>query len=94
MNYNRSKILFIAVILMFTIISCAPMGHTTKEYGFFYGLLHGFILIFSLIGKLFGADIGIHAEHNSGFFYWLGYLLGVLIFGGGSGKAASRRKTQ
>jgi len=94
MNTNKPKILFLMVLLMFTIISCAPQGTTEKEYGFLYGLWHGFILLFSVIGKLFNRDIGIHAVHNSGFTYWLGFLIGVLMFGGGSGRAATRRKSQ
>jgi hypothetical protein len=93
MNNNKSKILFIMVVLLFTIISCAPEGSSTKEYGFLYGLLHGFVLIFAVIGKIFNAHIGIYAEHNTGSLYWLGFLLGALIFGGGSGKAATSRKS-
>ncbi len=94
MNTSKPTIIFIMVLLMFTIISCAPLGATEKEYGFFYGLWHGFIFLFSIIGKLFNRDIGIYAIHNSGTLYWLGFLIGVLMFGGGSGRAATRRKSQ
>lgn len=69
--------------------SCAPEGYEHNESGFFSGLWHGFIIVFSLIGKLFGADIGIYAEHNTGFTYWLGFIIGIGGFGGG-GSAARR----
>ena len=45
------------------------------------------IIVFSIIGKIFGANIGIYAEHNTGFFYWLGFILGIGAFGGGSSSA-------
>jgi len=80
------------LFILFSLSSCAPEGVTTKEYGFFSGLAHGFLLVFTLIGKLFGAHIGIYAVHNTGFFYYLGYLIGLGIFGGGGGAASRRRR--
>ncbi len=70
-----------AIILL--IPSCAPSGYESSQAGFFSGIWHGFIIIFSLIGKLFGTDIGIYAANNSGFLYWLGFLIGIGAFGGG-----------
>ncbi len=77
------------VILLISVTSCAPSGRESEEAGFFSGFWHGLILIFSLLGKLFGFDIGIYAEHNTGFTYWLGFVLGIGGFGGGA--ASSRR---
>lgn len=52
--------------------------------GFFSGLLHGFLIIFSFLGSLV-ADIRIYAFPNSGGWYDFGYLIGVgLFFGGGA----------
>lgn len=71
-------------LLCLTMSSCAPKGYTEYEYGFFSGLWHGFCFPIALIGKLFGADIGLYAENNTGFFYWLGYIIGLFSdFGGG-----------
>ena len=87
----KTKKIAIGLIILISIISlssCAPKGYEYREAGFFSGLWHGLIIVFSLIGKLFGADIGIYAEHNTGFFYWLGFILGIGGLGGGS---ASRR---
>lgn len=74
----------ILLVLIITMSSCAPENRTYDEYGFFSGIWHGFCLPFALIGKLFGADIGIYAQHNSGFFYWVGFLLGIGGLGGGA----------
>lgn len=76
-------------LILAVLVSCAPEGSTSKEYGFFSGILHGIVFIFSLIGKMFGANVGIYAEHNSGFFYWLGFIIGLGALGGGG--ASSRR---
>ena len=88
----KRQTVFITAILFFvlcTLSSCAPEGHTYKEYGFFSGILHGFVFVFALIGKLFGADVGLYAANNTGFFYWLGFLLGLGVLGGGG--AGARR---
>lgn len=87
---NKNLILGLAlIIMMFGLTSCAPSGYERNEAGFFSGFWHGFIFIFSLIGKLFGADIGIYAENNTGFTYWLGFIIGIGGLGGGG--AAARR---
>ena len=78
------------ICLLTTLSSCAPKGHTSDEYGFFSGIIHGIVIVFALIGKLFGADVGIYAEHNTGFFYWLGFIIGIGAFGGGGGAALRR----
>jgi hypothetical protein len=89
MKKHTLLISVLLLIILFNLSSCAPEGHTRDEYGFFSGILHGIVLPFALIGKLFGADVGIYAEHNSGFLYWLGFIIGIGMLGGGG--AASRR---
>ncbi len=89
----KKQTIFFGLCLLFIIISltsCAPAGYVTHESGFFSGLVHGFVLPFALIGKLFGADVGIYAENNTGFFYWLGFIIGIGGLGGGGGAAARR----
>lgn len=80
---------FLVIFIVITLVSCAPLDYTYKEYGFFSGIWHGIVLGFSLIGKLFGVPVGLYAEHNTGFFYWLGFIFGILALGGGG--ASSRR---
>ncbi|MCB0465794.1 MAG: hypothetical protein KDC78_09010 [Aequorivita sp.] len=86
---SQKIIILLLLITLMCATSCAPAGYTYSESGFFSGLWHGFIIIFSLVGKLFGADIGIYAENNTGFTYWLGFIIGIGGFGGG-GSAARR----
>ena len=83
MNKNKITILLLFVIILTSLLSCAPSGYVPTEAGFFSGLWHGIIILFSLIGKFFGADIGIYAEHNTGFTYWLGFIMGVCGYGTG-----------
>lgn len=89
MTKKYAPYLIIFVLFTTCMTSCAPADYKSHESGFFSGLWHGFIIIFSLIGKLFGADIGIYAEHNTGFTYWLGFIIGIGGFGGG-GSAVRR----
>lgn len=51
------------------------------------GFLHGFIIVFSLIGSIF-TDVRIYAFPNSGFWYDLGFFLGASAFLGGGGAGA------
>lgn len=92
MKKNQIIILVFLLFLVFSVTSCVPEQPTVKEYGFFYGLWHGFIFIFSLIGKMFGAKVGLYAVHNTGFFYYLGFLIGLGALGGGGGGTACRKR--
>ena len=85
-TYTNYLIVALFMIVVLGLSSCAPSGYERDEAGFFSGIWHGIIVGFSLIGKLFGADIGIYAEHNSGFTYWLGFIIGI----GGLGRGATR----
>jgi len=94
MKANRVFIGLLLLLVLFFVTSCAPVGNTAEEYGFLYGLVHGFISPFVLIAKLLGANIGLYAVHNSGSLYWAGFVLGVLLLlggGGGGGYYRSRR---
>jgi hypothetical protein len=84
MKINNYLTMVAVAILLISLVSCAPAGYTSKEAGFFTGIWHGLIFFFSIVGKIFGAKIGLYAEHNSGFGYWLGFLIGI----GGIGKGA------
>jgi hypothetical protein len=87
MKTNKIALLLLVVLCITTLTSCAPNGYESDKSGFFSGIWHGIIIVFSLVGKLFGRDIGIYAEHNTGFTYWLGFIIGIGAFGGGSNSA-------
>jgi hypothetical protein len=95
MNFRSKRvrrILFIsACILMVIIAGCAhqppaPLDATDVP-GFWSGLLHGFLIVFSFVGSLF-TDIRIYQFPNSGGWYDFGYVLGAAFFLGGSGASA------
>jgi hypothetical protein len=82
---------FIALsIVVLMISSCAhqPGPSAYDPPGFWSGLLHGFLILFSFIGSLF-TDVRIYAFPNSGGWYDFGYLLGASMFLGGGGASAS-----
>ena len=67
-------------------------------YGFFSGLWHGFVFLFAvvanilswllgLVGISFLDSVQIVGRPNTGFFYYVGFFLGLCSAGGG----ASRR---
>ena len=77
---------FILLLGMVVLGGCAnqPLPGAYNPPGFFSGLLHGFMIVFSLVGSIF-MDIRIYAFPNSGFFYDLGFLIGAATFLGGAG---------
>jgi hypothetical protein len=58
--------------------------------GFWMGLWHGFILLFTFIISLFNDSVRVYDVHNSGHLYDLGFIMGVMMFGGGG--CGTRRK--
>ena len=74
-----------------------PMTDTPHDRGdiagFWTGLWHGFIVLFTFIISLFTDNIRPYEVHNTGNWYNLGFLLGVMIFfGGGSGGACKSKR--
>ena len=87
-------ILVLFMVLWVLVLSgCATheVGPVKDPPGFFHGLLHGFLILFSFIGSLF-TDYEMYAIPNSGTWYNLGFLIGASIFLGGSGSGSRRCK--
>jgi len=85
-------LIFAGLFLCAAILSaCAtqPAPSASSPPGFLHGLLHGFTILFSLVGSLF-TDYRIYGFPNSGWWYDLGYFLGASAFLGGSGASARR----
>ncbi len=68
-----------------------PAADTTGAPGFFYGLLHGFLIVIDFFIGLF-SDVRIYAYPNSGGWYDFGFLIGAGMFLGGGGGARPRRR--
>ena len=86
-------LLFLLFGAIFFLTSCAT--HSLTELvdppGFLKGLLHGFIILFSFVGSLF-TDYTMYAFPNSGGWYDFGFILGVMIFFGGGGAGAQKKR--
>jgi len=95
--YKKYLFYVFAAGLLFLLSSCANKetvtacltGHT---YGFWGGLLHGFIAPFDLIAMLFRDDITVFAQNNNGAWYAFGFLLGSGGWGFLGGKGSKKSK--
>ena len=94
MRKNRIPTVLILLALL-TLAACAPLPPAetvdpNSKYGFLWGIVHGAILPFVVLCKLFGVKAGIYAISNTGFWYWVGYFLGIGALGGGASRARRR----
>ena len=91
-NHSRSLALLGLAAVAVTLAACATQPHPNlpaSPPGFFSALLHGFIAPFALVaGILF--DTRIYAFPNSGWWYDLGFLIGLLPWTGGAAVGARR----
>ena len=89
----KKRILLIVLVSVLFVYGCATQSVTDIGHspGFFHGLLHGFIILFSFIISLF-TDYRIYAFPNAGGWYDFGFLLGVMFFFGGGGAGTCKRR--
>ena len=87
---RHARVTILMTLCLIALIGCAhqPSSVAFDSPGFFIGLLHGFIMLFSLVGSLF-MDIRVYAFPNSGGLYDFGFVLGAMMFFGGGGASAS-----
>jgi hypothetical protein len=81
---------FVVAAVLFSACATQSFQNVSNPPGFFKGLFHGFILLFSFIASLF-TDYEIYAFPNSGGWYNFGFVLGVMMFFGGGGAGARRK---
>ncbi|MBN1356982.1 hypothetical protein JXA40_12040 [bacterium] len=101
---NRNNIvfkLFVLAVFLSVLTGClaGPNSHWTEpkapsetpKAGFFAGLWHGLIAVFTLILGIF-TDIKVYEINNTGWFYDLGFLIGVGAFSHGGIRVVHKRK--
>jgi hypothetical protein len=82
---SRTALLLAATLLLAACATQGPAAVDAQAPGFFHGLFHGFVIVFSFIGSLFSDDFAIYAVPNNGGWYNFGFALGAGAFTGGSG---------
>ena len=89
------KLVFVLfVVLLMTATACAPeptCETADGEAGILWGFVHGLVFPFALIAKVLGMDYGLYDVSNTGFWYWLGYIIGFGGIYGGLFGARRRR---
>ena len=71
-------LLAVALVMLFgcadkELVNSCLKGQT---YGFWFGIWHGMIAPFDLIGMLIWDDVTVFAQNNTGFWYAFGFLIG------------------
>ena len=92
---TRISFIILVVIMLTSCATHTPEGSDWEGYGFFSGWIHGLLFPFALIAKfmsfflsLVGLDymekFEIIGDPNSGTFYYVGYVIGLIgsFFGG------------
>jgi hypothetical protein len=80
----RWRLLSVTLVLSFALAACAhqpPPSGGAPLPGFLLGLIQGYISLFDLIASLF-FPVRIYEYPNNGFFYDLGFIIGVFAFYG------------
>ena len=89
-RWPERLLLLTLVVVAFSGCAHQPPPALPGVPGFFHGLLHGVLLLVSLVGSIF-TDVRIYAFPNSGFFYDLGFVIGATAVLGGGAHTARRR---
>ena len=101
-DMEMTKLLFAVLICIIVLSGCAagpnplkgePMDSADKPAGFWRGLWHGIIAVIAFIVSWFKSSVNVYEVHNNGFWYNLGFLIGISgICGGGVGGLSRKRK--
>ncbi len=96
MKKNLSKFFILGFIFMMLVACAGPNtvedepSEKGKVAGFWRGLIHGLFAVPAFIISFFANSVHFYEVHNSGFWYNLGFLLGIGAFAGGSSSATRR----
>ncbi|NND72859.1 MAG: hypothetical protein HKN43_14875, partial [Rhodothermales bacterium] len=93
MRFHTMAVL--AILFVVLLSGCAPgpnelsgsPGSSGEIAGFWLGIWHGFIMLFTFIASLFSDSVSVYEAHNTGAWYNLGFVFGASLFFGGSGGA-------
>lgn len=88
---KKLLLVFLILFAFLLIVGCVPGSNRIegipdyegKIYGFWSGLLHGWIAPFTFVISLFSDHVHFYEVHNNGGWYNLGFLLAIGAFAGG-----------
>jgi hypothetical protein len=94
-NRQRMVLAGMASAAALAVVACATQPHpahldSSQPPGFWLGLAHGFLMLFSFIASFF-MDVRIYNYPNAGGWYDFGFLVGAMLFWGGGGASSKRR---
>ncbi|MCP4909164.1 MAG: hypothetical protein GY907_00540 [Bacteroidetes bacterium] len=90
---TKTKNAILISVIIVSLFSCAPgdVRYETTQAGFWMGLWHGVISLFTFIISLFNENVAIYEVNNNGNWYNFGFILGISIFFGGGSKGTCRK---
>ena len=96
------RLLLVVLVCVIVFSGCAagpnplkgePRDSADKPAGFWRGLWHGIIVVIAFIVSWFKSSVSVYEVHNNGFWYNLGFLIGISgILGGGVGGSCRKRR--
>lgn len=91
-NKHASRLLILIPVALLLSACAAGDAEFTQDTpaGFWMGLWHGAISVVSLIIHLFNDSVVIYEPHNTGGWYDVGFLLGVIVIWGSAFHAKCR----
>jgi hypothetical protein len=79
---KQFALLFVIIIVLVNLFGCAHHYQPSEyadPYGFVSGIIHGALLPISFIASIFIDNVYVFGEPNTGFFYYIGFLIGVYL---------------
>lgn len=97
---NKKKLIIAALIIAAAVLIGCTAGPNVMEQsikedkpaGFWLGIWHGLISLFTFIISLFTDKINVYEVYNNGGWYNFGFIIGISIFYGGGTKGASHKR--
>lgn len=92
----KKRKLYLIGFAVIALVACTagpnPMAINQEPLaGFWKGLWHGFIMMFTFIVSLFKDNVSMYEVNNNGNWYNFGFLLGAMMFWGGGGNQTCTR---